>query len=87
MQLEEPIRPGIRIDYKALRRVNPEAARLVVLEYLKSCHYNIAATARAFGITRPVVYDILKKHQEKDLRDRSRIPKHQLKESSTQQDA
>ncbi len=28
--------PGIRIDYKALRAVNPEAARKSVLEYLKT---------------------------------------------------
>jgi transposase-like protein len=68
---------GIRIDYKVLRRVNPEAARLAVAEYLESCQHNITATARAFGITRPVVYDIVKRYQEGDLTDRSRAPKHQ----------
>jgi hypothetical protein len=47
------------------------------LDYLASCGHNIAATARAFGITRPVVYDILVKQQQGDLRDRSRAPKRQ----------
>jgi len=71
------MQPGVRIDYKVLRRVNPEAARLAVVEYLESCQRNITATARAFGITRPVVYDIVKRHQEGDLTDRSWAPKHQ----------
>jgi len=30
-----------------------------------------------FGITRSVVYNILKKEKEGDLRDRSRAPRHQ----------
>jgi len=68
---------GVRIDYKALRKINPEAARQAVLEYLASCGRNVAATARAFGITRPVVYDILRKRQEGDLRDRPKTPQHQ----------
>jgi transposase InsO family protein len=38
---------------------------------------NIAATARAFDITRPVVYDILAKAQSGDLRDRPRTPRRQ----------
>jgi transposase len=69
--------PGRRIDYKALRDVNPEAARLAVLEYLKTNGHNISDAARVFGINRSVVYDILKKQSEGDLKDRSRIPKHQ----------
>ena len=69
--------PGHHIDYKALRRVNPETARLAVLEYLKTNGGNISDAARVFGITRPVVYDILKKQAEGDLRDRPRVPKHQ----------
>jgi len=68
---------GHRIDYKVLRKVNPEAARQAVLEYLKTNGRNIADAARVFGINRPVVYDILKKQTEGDLRDRSRSPKHQ----------
>ena len=50
-----------RIDYKQLRKVNPETARLAVLEYLKSNRHNISDAARVFGINRCVVYDILKK--------------------------
>lgn len=68
---------GPRIDYKALRKINPEAARMAVLEYLKNNGRNIADVARVFGINRPVVYDILKKQAEGDLKDRSRTPKHQ----------
>jgi transposase-like protein len=64
------------IDYKSLRRVNAEAARRAVLEYLKTGH-NISETARLFGITRAVVYDILRKDEADDLRDRSRAPKRQ----------
>ncbi len=71
------MQPGARIDYKTLRQINPEAARRAVLEYLRSCQHNIAATARVFGITRPVVYDIVKKQEEGNLRDRSRAPHHQ----------
>jgi putative transposase len=68
---------GLRIDYKALRKTNPEAARQAVLEYLKTNGGNKADAARLFGINRPVVYDILRKQQSGDLRDRSRTPKHQ----------
>ena len=71
------MQPGALIDYKALRAINPVAARLAVLEYLSSCGHNIAHTARAFGITRPTVYDILAKQKEGDLHDRSKTPKHQ----------
>lgn len=49
-----------RIDYKELRRCNAGAARRAVLEYLKT-DPNISETARVFGITRAVIYDILKK--------------------------
>ena len=48
-----------------------------MLEYLKTNGWNICDAARAFGITRPVVYDILAKQAEGDLTDRSRVPKHQ----------
>jgi len=66
---------GPLIDYKTLRKINPEAARKAVVEYLKTNRGNIAKTARVFGIQRPVVYDILKKQEEGDLKDRSRRPK------------
>jgi putative transposase len=64
------------IDYKQLRGFNAEAGRRAVLEYLKT-NCNVSETARMFGITRTVVYDILKKEKEGDLRDRPRVPKHQ----------
>jgi transposase-like protein len=64
------------IDYKGLRRFNAEAARRAVLEYLKT-DPNISRAARMFGITRAVVYDILKKEETGDLRDWSRAPKRQ----------
>jgi hypothetical protein len=62
------------IDYKALRAISPETAREAVLEYLRSVNGNVSATAMAFGITRPVVYDIMAKAASGDLTDRSRRP-------------
>ena len=77
------MRPGPRtphrkgaIDYKSLRSFNPEAARRAVVEYLKT-DSNISRTAEMFGITRAVVYDILRKERDGNLRDRSRAPRHQ----------
>lgn len=67
-----------RIDYKELRRFNAEAARKAVLEYLKTGG-NISEAARVFGITRTVVYDILKKERTGNLQDRSRAPRRQPK--------
>lgn len=61
------------INYASLRKINPEAARTAVLEYLSSSR-NITATARAFGIQRLTVYDILKKGQTANLKDRSKAP-------------
>ena len=82
------MRPGPRtqppkgtIDYKQLREYNPEAARRAVLEYLKT-NGIISQTARMFGITRAVVYNILKKEKEGDLKDRSRAPQHQPRKTS-----
>ncbi len=46
------MQPGVRIDYKALRKINPEAARQAVLEYLASSSHNIAATARGTKVGR-----------------------------------
>ena len=70
------MRTGIRIDYKQLRIINPEAARKAVLEYLKTNGGNIADCARVFGINRPVIYDIINKETQGDLTDRSRRPHH-----------
>jgi len=66
-----------RIDYKELRKTSAEAARRAVVEYWRSDGRNVSATARMFGINRSVVYDILHKWAEGDLRDRPKTPKHQ----------
>ena len=68
---------GRLIDYKTLREVNAEAARLAVVKYLETNRGNRSDAARVFGINRSVVYDILSKQAEGDLKDRSRVPKHQ----------
>lgn len=64
----------IKIDYKHLRRISPEAARTAVLDYLLSNKGNVADCARVFGVTRVTIYDILKKNIEGDLTDRSKAP-------------
>jgi len=74
--------PTGKIDYKQLRKINPEAARMAVLEYLKNNNHNISEAASIFGINRPVVYDIIKKEREGDLKDRSKVPKHQPRRTS-----
>ena len=66
-----------KIDYKQLRKINPEAARLAVLEYLKTNGHHVSQAAFIFGINRSVVYAILKKEREGNLRDRPRTPHHQ----------
>ena len=66
-----------KIDYKQLRKINPEAARRAVLEYLGSNGHNISQVALIFGINRTVVYDILRKEREGNLKDRSRTPANQ----------
>ena len=69
------MKAGTLISYKELRKINPEAARRAVLEYLQANDGNISQTAKIFGINRPVIYDILKKEREGDLNDRSKAPK------------
>src|SRR5574340_1514299 len=69
--------PGPLIDYKQLRKINPAAARQAVVAYLRAQGGNIARTARAFGIQRPVVYNILAKQRAGDLSDRSKAPHRQ----------
>jgi transposase len=64
----------MKIDYKALRKINPEAARLAVVEYLHSNGGKVSDCADIFGIQRCVVYDIIKKNQEGNLADRSKAP-------------
>ncbi len=70
-------RAGGRIDYKQLRKTNPEAARQAVVEYLKTNGHNVSEVARVFGINRVVVYDILRKEEKGNLGDRPRAPKRQ----------
>lgn len=66
-----------KMDYKQLRRIDPEAARQAVIELLKTNDRNISKAALAFGINRSVVYDIIRKAEEGGLEDRPRVPKHQ----------
>ena len=65
----------ININYKLIRKLSPEAARVAVLQYLSSNGHNISDCARVFNIQRVTVYDILKKSQQSDLKDRSKAPK------------
>lgn len=76
------MQPGVRIDYKALRAINPEAARRAVLEYHASAGHNVAATARTFGINRPVVYDIQAKARTGNLEDRPKRPHRQPRKTA-----
>ena len=71
------LNPGHHINYKQLRSIDPQAARIAVLNYLESVGGNISRTARVFGINRCVVYDILQKQASGDLNDRSRAPHYQ----------
>jgi len=50
---------------------------MAVLQYLRRNGHNVSDASRVFGINRSVVYDIMKKEREGDLRDRPRTPKHQ----------
>ncbi len=58
-----------KIDYKQLRKINPQAARRAVIDYLKSNGHNISHTALTVGINRTVVYDIIRKEAEGNLDD------------------
>src|SRR3972149_2747557 len=71
----------IHIPYKELRKISPETARRTVIEYLKTNGGNIAGTARVFNINRPVIYNILGKEKEGNLKDRSKVPINQPKKT------
>lgn len=75
------------INYKQLRKINPETARQSVIEYLKSTGNNISHTAKAFGINRSVVYDIIDKFQQGNLKDRPKIPHRQPRKTSAEIEA
>ena len=66
-----------KIDYKQLRKISPEAARKTVIQFLDTNNRNVSRTALVFGINRSVVYDIIRKAEEGNLEDRSRVPKYQ----------
>jgi len=53
-----------KIDYKQLRRINPEAARRAVLEYLKTNNHNMAE----FIPFRPVFQKLLNNLRQRYLR-------------------
>ncbi len=63
------------IDYKKLRAINPETARMAVWEYLSGNGGNVSSCAKTFGITRRVVYDIVRRSGRGALKDLSRAPK------------
>lgn len=65
------------LDYKQLRKTDPEAARQAVIRFLEASNHNVSRTASFFGINRSVVYDIISKAEEGDLEDRPRVPKYQ----------
>ena len=77
------MRSGIHIDYKMLRKINPETARAAVLEYLDSNGGNITDAAYVFSISRPIVYKIIRKKKEGNLQDSSRTPISQPKKTPT----
>jgi hypothetical protein len=61
--------PTVSIDYKALKKVNAEVARKEVA-YLNAA--SVSSAARLFGITREVVYSVISREQDGDLKDRPR---------------
>jgi len=66
LPVDKTLRAG-RIDYKKLRKIDPEAARRAVIEYLKTSGHHISRTGAVFGINRTVIYDIIKKDKEGDI--------------------
>ena len=64
------------INYKELRKSNPQTARQAVIQYFQSVNNNISDTARVFGIYRPGVVDIIIKYRPGDFNVRSLIPHH-----------
>ncbi len=66
---------NIKINYKKLRAINPEAARVAVLDYLSSNGGNVMDASKAFGVQRNVIYAIKAKQQAGSLKDSSKTPK------------
>lgn len=65
----------VRINYKTLRAINAEAARVAVIEYLSSNNRNISEAAKVFSVQRNVIYSILKKQKTGRLQDSAKAPK------------
>lgn len=61
------MKPIPLINYKGLRKSNPESDRQAVIQCLHCLDNNISATAGTFGINRPVVYDIIAKYHQVDF--------------------
>lgn len=59
--------PAGRIDCKELRKINPEAARRAVIEFLKTNGRHISQTAEIIAINRAVIYAIINKDKESDV--------------------
>jgi len=62
---------GIRLDYRELRTISPQAARRAILQILKANKGNVSKTARMLSITRRTVYKTLTKQKQGELDDLS----------------
>ncbi|OQB24026.1 MAG: hypothetical protein BWY10_02644 [Chloroflexi bacterium ADurb.Bin180] len=78
---------GQQIDYKELRKISPQAARQAVISYWQHKASSIAEVARTCEVNRCVVYDILRKWSEGDLRDRAKTPRHQPRRTPAEREA
>lgn len=60
---------GIRLDYRELRTISPQAARRAILQILKANKGNVARTSRELNITRRTVYKTIEKQKLGELDD------------------
>lgn len=66
---------GIRLDYRELKTISPQAARRAILQILKANKGNIAKTSRELNITRRTVYKTIGKQKQGELNDLSHCAK------------
>ena len=66
---------GIRLDYRELRMISPQAARRAILQILKANKGNVAKTSRELNITRRTVYKTIEKQKLGELDDLSHSAK------------
>lgn len=66
---------GIRLDYRELRTISPQAARRAILQILKANKGNVAKTSRELNITRRTVYKTIEKQKLGELDDLSHSAK------------